>query len=99
MPFELRNLPLTVINAPPILGRDRPTTESTIALWLQNSPEPGEVLFFSNQPFVLYQDAVITSLMPEDFLIETVGTKGGEELPISTLLDTVAKYVQWKNTP
>ena len=97
MPKALRDLPLIVVDAPPLPERGRPTTESTIYAWLEQKPDPGSSLFFSNQPYVNYQQVVIQSLLPRSFKVETVGPKGGENLPTSVLLDNVGKWLYWKN--
>lgn len=97
IPKKLRALPLIIVDAPPLPERGRPTTESTLYAWLEMNPEPGTALFFSNQPFVMYQDAIIQAVLPSDFTAETIGSGGGREYPISVLLDTVAKWIYWKN--
>lgn len=57
-----------VINAPSIVREGRvcrPTTQSTVALfleWLKEHPEVKNVFFVSSQPHVLYQKAVIESV-------------------------------------
>lgn len=97
MPQALRDLPLVVVDAPPIPERGRPTTESTLYAWLEKKPDPDSSLFFSNQPYVHYQQVVIQSVLPRSFKVETVGPKGGENLPTSVLLDNVGKWLYWKN--
>lgn len=97
MPQELRDTPLIIVNAPPLPEKGRPTTESTLETWFKSSPNPGTALFVSNQPYVLYQDAVIKSLAPKGWTIETIGEQGGQNLPISILLDTVFKYTSWRD--
>ncbi len=96
MPEELRALPLVVVDAPPLTGRDRPTTACTVDSWLAMTPEEGTLLAFSSQPYVGYQQAVLRALLPETFEVETVGAAGGESLPISILLDTLSKQMTWE---
>ncbi|MCB1110695.1 MAG: hypothetical protein KDK64_06895 [Chlamydiia bacterium] len=90
MPPELRDIPLVVIDAPPLPLRGRPTTESTVYAWLEVNPSPGSVLMVSSQPFIGYQKAILEVLLPA-FSIEGVGKEGGRTLPLSVLLDTVGK--------
>ncbi len=97
LPQELRDLRLIVIDAPPAIGRSRPTTESTIIEWQKTSPNPGSCLFFSSQPYVNYQHAVVKALVPPSFSIETVGCGGGKTFPISILLNTVTQELEWLN--
>jgi hypothetical protein len=94
MPPELRAVPLTIVDAPPLPLRGRPTTESTVYEWLELSPSPGTILMVSSQPYVGYQRAVLNTLLPL-FEIEGVGQEGGRTLPISVLLDTLAKEACW----
>lgn len=95
MPEEMREVPLTVIDAPPLPLRGRPTTESTVYAWLEMEPEPGVALMVSNQPYVGYQQAVLQVLLPH-FMIEGVGAEGGRTLPLSILMDTIGKECTWK---
>ena len=49
-------------------------TKDTIVTWLkQTRPEPGDCLFLSQQPYVIYQDSIARTFMPDCFNIETVG--------------------------
>lgn len=94
MPPELYEIPLTVVDAPPLPLRGRPTTESTVYAWLELSPNPGSILMVSSQPYIGYQMAVLSTLLPL-FEIEGVGQEGGRTLPISVLLDTIGKEACW----
>lgn len=55
----------------------RPTTQSTVATWLAQNPQPGSVFFISNQPHVNPQEAGILSVFmanhTKGFEIKTVG--------------------------
>ena len=95
MPQELRDVPLVVIDAPPLPLRGRPTTESTVYAWLQVDPSPGTVLMVSSQPFIGYQTAILEVLLPA-FFIEGVGKEGGRTFLLSILLDTVGKQHTWE---
>jgi len=57
----------------------RANTFDTIKEWLKHKPLPGDCLVFSNQPYVGYQHAVVSSTLPKTFLVETVG----REAPIT----------------
>jgi len=96
MPLELREVPLVVIDAPPLPLRGRPTTESTVYVWLKHNPKPGSILMVSSQPYVGYQQAILQTLLPS-FTIEGVGAEGGSSLPTSVLLDTLGKQLSWEN--
>src|SRR5262249_44795878 len=90
-----KNIPVTFVNAPQTQkdGKiSRPTTRGTIIEWLQTKPTPGSCLAISNQPFVLYQDAVARSALPKHFSLETVGEKT-EKWTVAVVLDSVAKTV------
>lgn len=94
MPPELRAIPLTIVDAPSLPLRGRPTTESTVYAWLELSPKPGSILMVSSQPYIRYQRAVLNTLIPS-FEIEGVGREGERTLPISILLDTLGKEICW----
>jgi len=96
LPEEIKKLPLIIIDAPPIPPLGRPTTESTVIEWLKTNPEKGSCLFFSAQPFVGYQDAILRCYLDPDFSVETVGRAGGLTFPTAILLDTVAKWLFWE---
>lgn len=53
-------------------------TGDTVKHWLLRNPRPGSVLSISNQPYVRYQHAVLKTLLPSTFELET--------MKISTLL-------------
>lgn len=95
MPKEMRSIIPTIIDAPPLPSRGRPTTESTVYAWLEHSPKPGSVLMVSNQPYVNYQHAVLSALLPS-FKIEGVGAAGGKNLSLSILMDTLGKETLWR---
>lgn len=97
LPERLRALPLVVVDAPPLPARGRPTTESTLHAWLEENPRGGTALFFSSQPYVHYQDAVIQAILPSWFICETIGPQGGVDLSTSVLVDTVGKWHHWSS--
>ena len=88
-----RNVPVVFINAKQKLVGEkliRPTTSDTIIEWLKLNPHPGQCLAISNQPFVPYQDAVAKNVLPDNFVLETVGEKAGK-WTVAVVLDSVAK--------
>jgi hypothetical protein len=89
-----KDIPTLLINA---RGREkegrwiRPKTGDTIWEWMKTGPKPGSCLAISNQPYVLYQDAVMASLLPKSFEIETVGPAASKSTSVALILDTIAK--------
>jgi len=97
MPDEMKALPVTVVDVPMLQKPDgsmrRPTTGDTIEWWLKTNPEPGTCLAISNQPYVIYQDAVLKTLLPAQFPVDTVGDKAQEDKELGILLDTLARVL------
>ena len=97
MPEEMRSLPVTFINASMVQQDDgslkRPTTDDIIADWLQTKPSVGKCLFFSNQPYVGFQHAVVKTYMPRSFQVETIGTEANPTLNVGVVLDNVARWL------
>jgi len=98
-PDGFRKIPVEFINTPAQVTKDggvrRPNTADTVACWLAQKPVPGSCLAISNQPYNLYQDAIIRNTLPTTFTLETVGA-GAEtqkEESIAVYLDTVARYI------
>jgi len=77
LPADMRALPVDIIDAPKITTASgdlaRPNTQSTVATWLATNPSPGLCLAITNQPFVGYQDAILKTVLPKGFTVETVG--------------------------
>jgi len=75
-------------------GFRRPNTGDTAAAWMALKPKPGKCLFVSNQPYCLYQDAVIKSLLLKEFNVETVGDGvDGHLQNAAVVLDTVSRWL------
>ncbi|QVL57036.1 MAG: hypothetical protein KFB93_06555 [Simkaniaceae bacterium] len=91
MPDELSAIPLVVIDAKPHPFRKRPNTLMTIQTWLSQKPSSGKCLVVSCQPYLNYQYQILRMVLPEEFSIEIIGPKGGNNNPLSVLLDTVAR--------
>ncbi len=75
----------------PMKKTGRPTTADTVLKWLSTHPTPGPIIALSNQPFVDYQQAVLSTLLPKNFIIETVGNKAQEAIPVGEILDTLTR--------
>ena len=72
----------------------RPTTPDTVLDWLKIKPHPGLCLAISNQPYVLYQDSVLKTVLPPSFTVETIGEKMDEtSYNVSLLLDNLARFL------
>ncbi|MES1224614.1 MAG: hypothetical protein ABUT20_54485, partial [Bacteroidota bacterium] len=74
----------------------RPTTATTVETWLATNPSPGTCLAISNQPYVIYQDAVLKNLLPTSFFLETVGPAlphNKRNTLCGEILDTIARIL------
>lgn len=82
----------------------RPTTETTLmelVSWLKVSPDITSITFVSNQPYVLYQDAIITQVIKStkpELHFETIGGGMGNEPTIINLIGSLGSYL-WARTP
>ena len=96
LPKGLRDLPATFVDSPMKRNKDgslaRPNTGDTIIQWLKSKPIPCRILAVSNQPYVSYQHAVMKTIMPKDFIVETVGIAAGD-VSVSTHLDNLARLL------
>lgn len=98
LPSAMKNLPKTFVSAPervlPDGSTSRPTTQGTIDSWLASSPVPGTCLAISNQPYIGRQHAVLKTLLPNTFEIESVGNGVNVEMRnIRLFLDTIARWL------
>jgi hypothetical protein len=101
------NSNVSFISVPPKVSvsgsKQRPTTQDTLRMWLHFSPEPGNCLIVSNQPFVHYQTAVARAVCAQGlshdygYHFEGVGPKA-KTLPIRTHLDTIARWLYNEKT-
>lgn len=71
----------------------RPNTGDTIHHWLDRYPKPGSVLSISDQPFVCYQHAVLKTLLPPPFVVETVGPAADKPITVGIFLDNLARWL------
>lgn len=88
-----KNLPVTFIDAPKN-GKERPNTYDTVIEWLKTEPNPESCLVISNQPYVQYQNAVLSRFLP--FGIETVGRCANNAPSVALMLDTFAREMTVK---
>lgn len=97
MPSDMRAVPVEIIDVPMLEKSDgtmrRPNTADTIEWWLKTNPAQGCVLAISNQPYVWYQQAVLETLLPNQFYIETVGSKSSDSVKLGVVLDTLARVL------
>lgn len=104
IPNEMRELPVTWVNAQMKTDPDdptgkrttRPNTGDTIATWLADyDPSPGHCLAISNQPHVAYQDAVLRTCLPTlRFTIETIGTAASLDHQLAFYLRELAGWLR-----
>ena len=95
MPAELRSLPTLWIDAPQI-QKKRPNTTSTIQEWLRyEKVENDDILAFSNQPFVHYQECTLKNNLPRLTQVEAVGPKAPSGTSISVYVDALLSCQEW----
>ncbi len=92
MPADLKNVPITLIDAPRQNDR-RPNTQDTLVCWLQTNPKAGSCLAVSTQPMLGYQDAVARTILPSCFELETIGTAADEKMLFALYLDSLARWL------
>ncbi len=93
-----KDIPASFINAPQKQVEGawvRPQTIDTLRAWIQTEPKAGSCLGVSNQPYVGYQNAVMRSLLPAGFTVETVGPAVEGEPTVALILDTIAKELKY----
>jgi hypothetical protein len=96
-PKAMKKLPVLFVDAPakPRAGQKpaRPNTGDTIYAWLKEGVKPGSVLAVSSQPFVHYQDAVLRTILPSAFRVQTIGPRAKTELSMAIHLDNLARLL------
>lgn len=97
LPDSFANIPVTFIDTRMIKNDNgtlrRPSTGDTIHSWLATNPEEGSCLFISNNPFIGYQDSVVRTFMPTNFIVETVGAATTNDVKLSVHLDNCARWL------
>lgn len=96
---NFKNIQRHIINTPKG-DVTRPTTETTIIelmKWLDNHPEIKRILFISEQPYVKYQEMIITRIIDKqksDLTYEVIGSKiTQEEANISNVVNSFSSYI------
>jgi hypothetical protein len=93
LPDEMRAVPVVRIDTALQKNQQgatvRPITNDTITSWLNMHPNPGAALAISDAPFIGYQHAVMRTLLPDTFSVETVGSASTSSLPV--ILDSLAR--------
>lgn len=101
MPEEMKALPVVFVDVPMLQNSSgslrRPTTGDTIEWWLKTDPTPGRCLFVSSQPYVGYQQSVVKTFLPSNFMVDTVGSKCSGTLNIGVMLDNLARWLYQEN--
>lgn len=96
LPKDLKAVPMKIFDTPMKQDKDgkflRPNTGDTIKYWLLSDPKPGSVLAISNQPYAIYQDAVLRTYLPNSFRVETIGPEA-EQDSIAVYLDNLARIL------
>ena len=92
---------IDIIDAPMQKNKDgslrRPNTGDVVKLWLSQGIQPGTVLAITNQPYVLYQHAVLKTLLPTTFNIETAGSAIKSPIHVGIILDSLARWLYQEN--
>ncbi len=97
IPLALRhNLSVHFISAPKKKEKKsgkyvRPTTDDTLYAWLKTNPLPGRYLAISNAPYIMRQDLVTQSIVPSQYVIDTVGPQVNPQEKMAILLDECAR--------
>ncbi len=97
LPTAWDRIPQVWIDTPMKTNGARPNTADTVNYWLKDKPKPGTCLSVTNQPYVLYQDSVVRTLLPKEFELTTVGTKAGNDCSVGLYLDTIARTLFQEN--
>jgi len=97
---DLNDSPAFFANAP-MKEKDgllvRPDRANTIGNWLQSVPKPGKCLALCIQPYVEYQNVVISSYLPENFSLEMAGPAVKNDPSVALILDTIARELSWRH--
>lgn len=98
-----RTIPCIVLNVEdqnrPDGTKARAQTGAQVLEWLKENGTKGTTLWFSDQPYVAYQDAVVQTYVPQSMHAETVGPKIDENVDNINLrcLDTAARIIYQEN--
>lgn len=101
---ELYNKLQTFIIDTPAGDLSRPTTETTLhelVKWLSRHQDIKRIIFVSNQPYVKYQEAVITQVLKRSspyIIFEVVGPEIAKDIKVLNLVEGIGSYI-WAETP
>jgi hypothetical protein len=88
------SVPMQMVNG--ILKR--PVTHDTLIAYLPKSSNPTSVVVVSEQPFCLYQYAIVKAVFPKNIPFDVVGPGiKNREPKASVILDTIARYIYVEN--
>jgi len=99
LPKEMREqVQVHVINSPmkwdPVSSSmKRPTTQDTIEYWLKATPPSGLYLAITNAPYIVRQNLITQTMLPEEIEVESIGTKASSKEKIVILLDELARTI------
>jgi hypothetical protein len=71
----------------------RPTTDDTVAAWVQMNPTPGNYLLISSAPFINRQDLIMRTSQTKAFGFDTVGPELLESERVAILADELARFI------
>jgi hypothetical protein len=71
----------------------RPNTLDTVKTWQSTCDDGGSVLCLTNQPYVLYQTAIICSVLGQDRHIQGSGPAAEHNFKTAIVLDALARWI------
>jgi len=74
----------------------QPSLTQLTSLWLKQSPRPGTILALTHQPYSFYQHMILSSLIPQEFMLETAALKSHTKIPLTIYLHTIAQILARK---
>lgn len=98
LPAEMRDsVTVVLVDAPAKQKPDgtylRPNTMDTIVAWMNMNPKPGSCLAVTTQPQVLYQESVLKTGLPHDFMVEGVGPRVSVGCTKAEIFDALARFL------
>lgn len=101
---NLRNKIQTVVIDTPAGNLSRPTTETTLKelmKWLDKHKNIEKITFVSNQPYIKYQEAIITQIIMNsnpNIIFEVIGPQIRDDIEPLKVLEGLGSYI-WAKTP
>jgi hypothetical protein len=99
LPEDMRTqMQLHVIDAPMKLDLQtgkltRPTRDDTLQLWVQSAPTPGHYLAVSRAPYIVRQAITAEVVVPQEYIIDTVGLEIRPQTKMILILDELARAI------